>query len=309
MFYGSYQFLAAFTDEAVLPPFKGSTFRGFFGGALKKVVCALKHQECAACLLQRQCVYALVFESLTPKGEGRPSPPHPFVIEPPLTTQTHFHPGDSFAFRLLLFGWANDYLPYFIYAFQEMGRLGLGKRLSGRRAGFTLDQVTDGGQIIYDGVHQNLVQKTPPELVLEAPPAAAASPASLTVRLQTPLRLKFQNTLRAELPFHLLIRAALRRLATLNQHYGGGEPPLDYRGLVARAQAVAIQTSRLQWFDWQRYSNRQDKAMLMGGMIGAITYQGNLAEFLPLLRYAEKVHLGKATTFGLGKIAIEFLND
>ncbi|MBM4289801.1 MAG: CRISPR system precrRNA processing endoribonuclease RAMP protein Cas6, partial [Deltaproteobacteria bacterium] len=100
-------------------------------------------------------------------------------------------------------------------------------------------------------------------------------------------------------------RAALRRLATLNQHYGGGEPPLDYRGLVARAQAVAITNSSLRWFDWERYSNRQDKAMFMGGMVGAITYQGNLAEFLPLLRYAEKVHLGKATTFGLGKIKIE----
>ncbi len=44
--------------------------------------------------------------------------------------------------------------------------------------------------------------------------------------------------------------------------------------------------------------------MLMGGLVGEVGYAGDLAEFLPLLRYMEKVHLGKATTFGLGKIEV-----
>ncbi|HAY23158.1 MAG TPA: CRISPR-associated protein Cas6, partial [Desulfobacterales bacterium] len=33
-------------------------------------------------------------------------------------------------------------------------------------------------------------------------------------------------------------------------------------------------------------------------------YRGDLAEYMPLLKYAEKVHLGKATTFGLGKVRV-----
>jgi CRISPR/Cas system endoribonuclease Cas6 (RAMP superfamily) len=42
----------------------------------------------------------------------------------------------------------------------------------------------------------------------------------------------------------------------------------------------------------------------MGGMVGEITYQGELQEFIPLIHYAEEVHLGKATTFGLGQIQV-----
>jgi CRISPR/Cas system endoribonuclease Cas6 (RAMP superfamily) len=79
---------------------------------------------------------------------------------------------------------------------------------------------------------------------------------------------------------------------------------LDYRGLVARAQKIETKKVNLNWHDWRRYSNRQDQAMLMGGMTGSLTYAGKLSEFLPLLEYVEKVHIGKATTFGLGKIQI-----
>ena len=47
--------------------------------------------------------------------------------------------------------------------------------------------------------------------------------------------------------------------------------------------------------------------MLMGGMIGAVTYTGDVTEFLPLIRFCEKVHIGKQTTFGLGKFSFKAL--
>lgn len=62
MFYGKYLFSSTFTDDAIFPHYKGSTFRGIFGQALKKVVCALKKQECKDCLLREKCVYSFVFE-------------------------------------------------------------------------------------------------------------------------------------------------------------------------------------------------------------------------------------------------------
>jgi len=43
MFYGKYKFLCRLKDDANLPYYKGSTFRGVFGRALKRVVCALFH--------------------------------------------------------------------------------------------------------------------------------------------------------------------------------------------------------------------------------------------------------------------------
>ena len=116
--------------------------------------------------------------------------------------------------------------------------------------------------------------------------------------------MKFQNRLQAELPFHVLTRAILRRISLLDTCFGEGEPPLDYKGLIARAQAVKVVRSSIRWFDWQRYSYRQDKAMLLGGVTGEATYAGDMNEYMPLIRFAEKVHLGKATTFGLGKFKV-----
>jgi hypothetical protein len=86
--------------------------------------------------------------------------------------------------------------------------------------------------------------------------------------------------------------------------YDAAEPHLDYKGLVQRANDVKMIDSNLHWFDWKRYSARQDRKILMGGMVGEVTYAGALGEFLPLVEFCEKTHVGKQTAFGLGRIAV-----
>jgi len=310
MRFGRYVFSCVFKDDAILPEYKGSTFRGLFGHALKKVVCALKREDCRDCLLRSRCVYALVFETTPPSaanaGKARiAAPPHPYVISPVATPQTRYRQGESFDFTLLLFGQANDYLPYFVYAFAQIGQAGVGKSIKGKRATFSLEKVIAGGEIAYSADCGKIVEgQFAHELLLTDAPDEQRTADVLEINLLTPLRLKYDNHLEASLPFHILVRAALRRISSLMAAYGAGEPALDYRGLVARARDIRILSSSLRWFDWQRYSNRQDQAMLMGGMIGKVSYEGNLGEFLPLIRFCEKVHLGKQTTFGLGKFSM-----
>ena len=310
MRYGKYRFFGSLETNASLPPYKGSTFRGVFGRALKKVVCALKRQECGQCLLKQRCVYALVFETSkaieAPEGSRIVSPPHPFVIEPPLTTETEFPKGASFDFNLLLFGELNNSLPYFIYAFDQMGRIGIGKKIDGKRGRFVLKEVRHKEQIVYSDADRKL-NATDPIEKLSIPAASDCSENGFSLRLilETPLRLKFENRLKADLPFHVLVRAMLRRISSLLNCYGNGEPPLDYRGLVNRAEAIQISDTNLNWFDWKRYSHRQDKSMLMGGMIGSVIFEGKIGEYIPLIEFCSKVHLGKQTSFGLGKIKAE----
>jgi len=312
--YGRYSFTCAFETDAALPPYKGSTIRGIFGHALKKVVCALKKQDCRNCLLAPKCIYPNIFE-MSPAPEvstGRKriaAPPHPYVIEPPTEYKTNYRRNDTLNFILLVFGAINDYLPYFIYAFDQMGQMGIGKKIDGRRASFSLQQVTMEKAVIYSKADGRInMPLALPELSIELlQQPSILDNLQIEIKLETPLRLKYQNTLHAELPFHVLTRSMLRRASSLLALYGGGEPPLDYRGMVKRAEQVRIMNSDIKWFDWRRYSNRQEQAMLIGGMIGSVIYEGQLAEYIPLLRFCEQVHTGKQTAFGLGKFFVRQL--
>jgi hypothetical protein len=307
MLYGNYRFNCRFEGDAELPAFKGSTFRGVFGIALKRVVCALKRQECPDCILRERCLYTRVFETALAQGgkdaERNSVVPHPFVIEPPLETTTRYQKGDAFECGLILFGEFNHMLPYFVYAVEQMGQIGLGRRINGSRGGFSLRGVTSGGQAIYskeDGKLQTAEAAKP----IQAPIPGGKSSAQrlVTIRLETPLRFKQGNRLSDALPFETLVRNMLRRASSLMETYGEGEPPLDYRGMVARAGAVDVVKSNLRWTDWERFSNRQERAMNLGGLTGAVTYKGPMDEFLPLIEFSELVHIGKQTSFGLGKM-------
>jgi len=206
-------------------------------------------------------------------------------------------------------GDVNNHLPYFIYAFEQMGKIGIGKKENGRRGRFVLEKVKVNDAVVYSDTDKKLRMSSGYErLELKKPEISVDSRLRLVLTLETPLRLKFKNGLQADLPFHVLVRAMLRRVSSLMETYGPGEPDLDYRGLVKKTEQVKTAVSNLSWYDWKRYSFRQDKKMLMGGMVGSITYEGKIGEYLPLLDFCEKVHLGKQTTFGLGKIKAELLS-
>jgi len=309
MLYGKYKFICCFENNAILPGFKGSTFRGVFGRALKKVVCALKRQECKQCLLNKSCIYALVFETslaIEPKEDSRISePPHPFVIEPPLTNMTEFNKGDLFECSLTLFGDVNNGFPYFVYAFDQMGKTGLGRRVNGKRGAFSLKEILGGKRLVYSGNDKKLNLSDSVD-VLKIPHIDRRGNGKFRIRvkLETPFRLKFEKRIMSDLPFHVFTRAMLRRVSSLLEYYGGGEPELDYRGLVERARDIRIVDSHIEWFDWERYSFRQKLRMPMGGMVGSIIYEGELDEYIPLLEFCSKVNLGKNTSFGLGKVTI-----
>jgi hypothetical protein len=299
MIYEKYGFRCVFETDAILPPYKGSTFRGVFGHALKKVVCALKRQECEECLLKEKCVYSFVFENAFI---------HPYVIEPPDTSKTIYSAGDQFDFNLLLFGKATSFLPYFIYAFDIIGKEGIGKRINGKAGRFRLESVSSDGRQVYSTNDGKILQNDfANKLSLSDFRDKAGRLNSVEICFRTPLRLKYRNHLESKLPFHVLVRAMLRRVSSLENSYGDGEPDIEYSELVKNAEKVSTTASTLGWFDWKRYSNRQEQSMLMGGITGNVTYSGEIAEFLPLIKYCEYVHLGKQTSFGLGKIEITYM--
>jgi hypothetical protein len=335
-------------EAAKMPPYKGSTLRGAFGHAFRRVACPFR--ACPPCILPKTCPFTYVFESPPRDGGGlfgkNAAVPHPFILELPMDGRTEFQPGDRLTFGLVLIGRAIDFTPYFAVALREMGRAGLGRGRARWRLGRIEDRAPGAGRLLYNGAtederllcfpsvlrgvdciawtHGPISLSSPPAgeasvyipplpPVGEAPPIAPSPPAGqgrgegdflpnrITLRFETPTRLRYGGHLTDKLEFHVLIRNLLRRLTALAIHHCDFIPEVDHRALIRQAEAVATRTANLRWMDWERYSARQDARMTLGGFVGAVTFEGDLAPFGPLLRLGEIVHVGKGTSFGLGK--------
>ncbi len=338
--FAQFQFILKAQDCLYLPAYKGSTLRGGFGHAFKKVVCVKREKICDSCLLKGKCVYSYVFETPPPPDTTRmrkyPFAPHPFIITPPPEEKRKYQKGEILDFELTLIGRSMDYLPYFIYTFDELGRIGIGKargkyqleevrvmkiremsndkgegennkdeklRVKGLRTAFTEEKAT----IIYSGrekILHNFSHLLSPS-TFHLSPSFNLSPSTLHLIFLTPTRLKFDGRLSPKLEFHILIRNLLRRLSLLSYFHCDKELDLDFKGIIEKAREVKVEKSNLTWFDWERYSNRQETTMMMGGFMGSIIFKGDLELFLPFLRLGEYIHVGKGTSFGLGKYRVQ----
>ena len=313
-----FQFNLSPLEEIHLPLYKGSTFRGGFGHAFKRVVCIQKRRECSDCMVKSTCVYSYVFETSPPEDTEilrlYKNIPHPFVIEPPLTPQRLFKKGEVITFNLVLIGKAIRYLPYFIYTFDELGRIGIGKgkgkfhlkSVTSEIEGHgTEDKSENAGEngIIYSGEDKTLRDSFKILRIDDILPPTS-TPSSIHLEFLTPTRMIFNERLVAEVEFHHIIRTLLRRISALSYFHCGELLELDFKGLIERAENVKRTDSELRWYDWERYSARQDTRMKMGGVIGRAVFEGDLEGFMPLIALGEYVHVGKGTSFGLGKYEI-----
>ena len=297
MLFGDYQFIFHVKQDALLPPYKGSTLRGFFGASLKKLVCVLRRSECKECLLKDKCLFAISFET---------NEMPPFVIEPPLEEKTLYKEGDTIDFHLLLFGEINKALPYIIYALRRGENIPIGKSINGKKGFIKLKEVRKENQLIYSEDLKKIDMKDLSELKLPDLSGKEQKISKIRIHLITPLRMKFQNRLYDDLPFSVLIRAILRRITYVFSNYGE-KPEISYEELLKKSETIKQSEKDIRWIDLKRYSFRQKSKMLLGGIIGNVTYEGDLAEFIPLIMVAEKLHIGKQTSFGFGKIKMEIL--
>ena len=308
---GRFELTLEAKEPIILPPYKGSTLRGGFGTAFRKVVCVIKGKECKECLLKGQCIYSYVFETPPPSGtkvmRKYEAAPHPFVIEPPLQKKMDYKPGDQFSFGLTLIGKAVDYLPYFIYTFDQLGGMGIGKG----RGKFELKEVQsrengEDSAIIYSSGTKQLKPFKPKKIVVETDTRESGQEiTALTIEFLTPTRLYYSERLVVDLEFHILVRQLLRRISLLSYFHCGIDPSVwDFKGLINKALEVKATEKNLRWYDWERYSARQETRIKMGGFVGKIAFAGDLTPFWPYLLLGEYVHVGKGSSFGLGKYEI-----
>lgn len=298
-----FQFSFDCEDAPALPAYAGSAWRGAFGRALKKTVCVARHTDCPDCLLYRTCVYPYVFETPPPpdarKMRRYTAAPHPFVLR----IDPRWH-GSPYRLGLALFGRAGNQLPYFVHALEQAGRAGLGSR----RQAFELTEVHQG--LSPDGGDWRLIHtrgsalRPHPPTTIQPPPL----PEVCEIRLETPLRLQRESHLVTPAGFRFadLFGTLLRRISMLTYFHTDTPLETDFAGLKEASRAVPIHSPDLSWYDWTRYSSRQEAALDMGGLLGRFRLRGEEIEpFWPYLWLGQWTHAGKGTSMGLGQYSIQ----
>ena len=309
--FAKFTFVIEATEEISLPIYKGAVFRGGFGYGFKRIVCVQHaNKSCLECMLKNRCAYSYIFETPLPEDAKvlklYKTVPHPFVIEPPLDNNRIVKKDTETAFNLILIGKAIDYLPYFVITFSELGKKGIGKN----RSRFILKEVKsvniDGqAQSIYN--HEQMALKSSFSILnADSLGRMGNHNGNQQIKLEflTPCRIRFNEKITGKIEFHILIRSLLRRVSSLSIFHCEKELELDFKQLIEDSKSVVLSEDSLQWHDWERYSTRQKRKMSLGGAVGSITYQGDFKPFLQLLQLGEYLHVGKGTSFGLGRYVI-----
>lgn len=297
-------------ESGPLPASTGSLLRGCLGAALKQV-----SGEAVA----EHSAYVQLFECPRPADatvlRRASHVPQPFVLRPPLRAYPRLKRDESLRFELLLLGKrALEFYPQLMLALYQLAEAGLGPE----RVRCNLERIS---QIDGDGEVVTLLDRRGPRGVPAGAPLPAyaggslatsdtgnslAEVSELTVELVTPAQLKVDGDIPREPSFAQLSRVLLRRLSSLIAFHGDAGPvELDYRGLIARAETVETVESELKLVRQTRYSARQGRRTPQRGLVGRVTYRGEaIAELMPIVRAGAVVHVGKGTSFGLGRMRI-----
>jgi len=290
-----------------LPRYKGSALRGAFFEALRRDFCLNKNVgSCLACPTAEVCPICKLVATVDRESPRGDEVPRPFVLEPMTSEAIRYEEGEAFSFGITLFGQALSLFPYTILAVQRMGESGLSKRAvaPGR---FQLTEVwasnplTEAKKRLYE--HTNRLVSMPDVSITHQDVlrcAARLSPQQVQLDLLAPLRLVIDGKLVHELSFEALMRRLLRRLTDLDYHFCTEQLDTDFPGLLRDAAQVRVAGDRTQWLDLSSYSRRREARTPIGGLMGRITFEGDLGAFLPFLVWGQFTHVGKDTTRGNG---------
>ncbi len=313
-----------FTTEVVTPleldDHSGASLRGSLFNAVWRRFCYNKSApSCAECQLHSMCPVSTLVAPLREENTRGRDIPRPYIILPPLGNARRYERGDKMIFGITLFGSIIQLLPYLMLSLSEIEANGLGRSLPenrGQRGKFHIVRVEsyhplhDERQVLYQAGQPQV--QTPAKAVIEsdiAAEAATLSSEALTLDFLTPTRLIDRERLVLRAEFRPLVQRLLERLHTLVAAYGDGEtltfPSEQEVDLVALASEVRCQEDKTRWEEVRSYSNRQKRSMPISGLLGSVTFAGQLAPFHELLVWGQLIHVGKSVVKGNGWYTIQ----
>jgi CRISPR-associated endoribonuclease Cas6 len=290
-----------------LPAFPGSKLEGAFGRALYKLSCTRTDLEsCQPCGLRGICPYGCLYAPQLPEAMAVASmehPPRPIVFGFGTGGERTLEAGERFTFSLAIAGNAVQHAPYIIAALREMGDDGIGRT----RGRFQIETVDSTDPLT--GQHETLAKYGNPVIQLEAIKYLNATdfpslPSEITLEFTSFVHLTTGGSMAQLIHFPVLIRALQRRISNLEQLYGAGRSAgADYSALVQLARDIHTTTHEMQPAHQLRKGTGNSR-VTMHGLIGQVSFTGDLEPFTALLRYGELLGVGKWAHFGAGQYTI-----
>ncbi len=294
-------------EDMASSSFFGSLLRGGFGATFKREVCLRRDRDCTKCILKDKCPYLYIFETPIPKNteimRKYTSAPHPFVIEPPLFSQESISKGEFFSFNLILIGKGIEYLPYFIYTFIRLGTRGIGRN----RAKAILVSVREGNREIFDRKNKLLKEWGPPFLLDLNPKLSFTKRYEIKLSFPIILNIRKGGKVVKDLNFDIFIRSLFRRLGLLEYFHNSGTGKYPFTPLFKYISEVEIIEKELFYKKIFRYSSRQKQKVPIEGITGYIIFKNVPEPFISYIKAAEDLHVGRNTSFGLGKLIVEYI--
>jgi len=244
--------------------------------------------------------YARLFQPRAAERSHMPSGladwPRPFVFRAAHLDGQTIPAGGDFFFDVHVFDVRRPALPHLRTALEALAETGMGPR----RGRAILEHT---GQLDLAGSARGVTDQPLPPCVISLDPDE--EPADrVRLRFLTPTELKTGGGVSERPEFPILFGRLRDRLSTLRALYGAGPLDIDFRGMGERAGSVRLERSALEWETVQRRSSRTGQVHSIGGFTGEAEYAGQLAEFLPWLRAARWVGVGRQTVWGKGDVRV-----
>jgi len=296
--YHRLDFSIQFAKPVVFENFSVFLFRSLLGKELFRLICPFKKKICDSCSLRFKCAYSYVFESPVTKDNpilfGRNFASHPFVMSTDVGVNKST---ETLKLTMLLIGDAAEYIPIIFWSLIRAGQHGIFKA----RVPFKINALFINGQSAYDGEKLSMPKEKHCWTLNESPEQRKGQ---LFLEFLTPVRFKKDGRYIKQLSFEDVIQAALRRLEILSATYGS----LEFKKIAFPQFVLEHEHGQMSWKDYDRWSARQKQKMRMGGSVGLLTASGVFSQTcLSLLEGAQLFHIGKNTSFGLGKIKYTFV--
>ena len=267
--------------EAISFPRVGpaNLLRGALGSALRKMACTadcpgLAGRQTRECALQQSCLYSRIFEPCSTGGpSGLADPPRPFVFRVSHLAGRSVASDEQFCFDLNFFDTSHPASEALARAFAQLARAEV------------VSMASESISIRLD------------------PPSSRTN--HLWVQFRTPTELKSahnRNAFAAQPEFAVLFARARDRVSTLRSLYGPGPLDIDFRALGQRARRIRMTHCKLDRSGGTRRSGRTGQVHGLGGFTGIAEYEGELAEFLPILEAARWTGVGRHCVWGNGEI-------